>query len=583
MLTFDTETALIERGNPAPALVLASLAWDDGPIRVVPPGEGLETLEAALALRTPVLGQNLPYDLGVAIQERPDLTVPVIRAALAGLFYDTSILCAIVDIAGGYADSRPKHSLEALAKRLLGLDLHAVKTDPYAWRFRYAELLGVPRSEWPDSAVSYAAGDVEHTRAIWRILTEQTAPDLIAESVYQTGTAVCLRLFTLRGMRVDGAALDTIHQRCEAAAKGAEQGMRAEMLIRANDTRDMTAIKGRVRSAFEARGEEPPLTPSGQVSTSAETLVACGDPTLVRYALAGGDRKLLEGFLPRLQTRRGIVTPGYRLPATSGRAKGDLQNMPRTGGLRECLVARDGRRYVWGDYGQAELCALAQICLELFGASALADAINAGKDLHVLTACQLLGISPDQYDPADELHARTRQEAKGVNFGRPGGLGPGGLVGMAAGNGHSLSIRRAKELIAAHARAWPDVQRYLDWAYTEYRAQRPAIVRPSGRHRRSNSYTALCNTRFQGRVADGMHKAVRLVVSGCYDAAAMSPLWGVAWPVLDMHDEMVVECLEASADVVEEELRALMLEGMMAVIPDIRLRVDTHRGGKWGK
>ena len=76
--------------------------------------------------------------------------------------------------------------------------------------------------------------------------------------------------------------------------------------------------------------------------------------------------------------------------------KPNLQNPPRKGGIRECFVARHGYYFAFCDYSFIELCTLAQSCLEYFGWSHMADAINAGLDPHLDMAASMLGIDYDE-------------------------------------------------------------------------------------------------------------------------------------------------------------------------------------------
>jgi hypothetical protein len=60
--------------------------------------------------------------------------------------------------------------------------------------------------------------------------------------------------------------------------------------------------------------------------------------------------------------------------------------------VRECFVARPGWVYGFCDYSFIELCTLAQSCLEMFGHSTMAEAINAGLDPHLDMAATMLNI-----------------------------------------------------------------------------------------------------------------------------------------------------------------------------------------------
>src|SRR5262249_16341024 len=97
----------------------------------------------------------------------------------------------------------------------------------------------------------------------------------------------------------------------------------------------------------------------------------------------------------------------WQLGAATGRfscSDPNLQQMPRTGGFRRCVVARPGSRLVMADYSQIEL----RVMAELSGDPRMLAAYQAGDDLHVLTASLLLDV------PMDQVTKAARQAAKAV-------------------------------------------------------------------------------------------------------------------------------------------------------------------------
>jgi DNA polymerase I-like protein with 3'-5' exonuclease and polymerase domains len=71
--------------------------------------------------------------------------------------------------------------------------------------------------------------------------------------------------------------------------------------------------------------------------------------------------------------------------------------------VRECFVPRRGYVFAQADYGILELRALAQVLLAMFGKSAMAEALQAGRELHLEMAARLLSI------PYEEAVARKKQ------------------------------------------------------------------------------------------------------------------------------------------------------------------------------
>lgn len=123
----------------------------------------------------------------------------------------------------------------------------------------------------------------------------------------------------------------------------------------------------------------------------------------------------------------------------TGRASyGDvIQQLPRTGGIRECFVARPGKVLVSCDYGGLELATHAQNCLFIVGFSRLAEALNRGIKVHDALAATFLGVSYDEFAAGlrgdrgkdiQKLYKAVRQAVKPANFGFPGGMGEVKLV-----------------------------------------------------------------------------------------------------------------------------------------------------------
>src|SRR5690606_32482748 len=97
----------------------------------------------------------------------------------------------------------------------------------------------------------------------------------------------------------------------------------------------------------------------------------------------------------------------------------NLQNLPRVDGVRECYVPRPGNVYISCDYDKAELHTLAQLCMDYFGESKLAEALNNGIDPHLQMAANILGIpyeeAKDRLKAKDKEVKDTRQMAKAAN------------------------------------------------------------------------------------------------------------------------------------------------------------------------
>jgi hypothetical protein len=267
----------------------------------------------------------------------------------------------------------------------------------------------------------------------------------------QTRAAWALRLISLGGLEVDAVAAQALQASLEAKAAGVDAQLRALGVLRPDGSRNMARLRDEVAAAYRALGKAPPQTERGAVSTSGEALLGSGHSVLVAAGEGAGDAKLLQGFLPALQV--GYINPNYDLLKETGRTSSwgpNIQQMPRSGGVRELFRPLPGCVFLDADYSTLELCALAQVCLDLFGRSKMAQAINDGVDLHLLLASTLAGCSYSQaverYKAGDADIAGKRQIAKAANFGFPGGMGAASFVEFARGYGLDLSLAFVEQL-----------------------------------------------------------------------------------------------------------------------------------------
>jgi DNA polymerase-1 len=259
--------------------------------------------------------------------------------------------------------------------------------------------------------------------------------------------------------------------------------------------------------------------------------------------------------------------------AATGRlasADPNLQNIPiRTAqgrAIRRAFVAASGCVLVGADYSQIELRVLAH----LSGDANLVEAFRSGEDIHAATARRVFKLSGDV---APELRAR----AKIVNFGVLYGMGPRSLAQQMG-----LELKEAKEFIDGYFTAYAGVRRYLDATLDEAR-ERGWVATLLGRRRylpglrsahgaeRSFAERVAVNTPIQGSAAD----LVKLAMLSVH--RALSQRTG-ARLLLQVHDELVVECPEGEAEAVAGLVRREM-EGCYPL--NVPLTVSVGTGHTW--
>ena len=102
--------------------------------------------------------------------------------------------------------------------------------------------------------------------------------------------------------------------------------------------------------------------------------------------------KVLRHALNLVGVHKGRVYPGFRaLGAASGRTaaiRPNVQQVERDNRFRACFVAADNRKLVGADYATVEMATQGEIYVHRYGRTTLADYINQGWDVHLLTGMQ---------------------------------------------------------------------------------------------------------------------------------------------------------------------------------------------------
>lgn len=599
-IAFDFETHLFGPGVPAPKPVCMSFAEGDDVAMVTAAESAAKLLVWLEDPRVVLVCANLGFDLGVALTwaPDPDRFIALMFAALdTGRLRcvqsrDKLILLAEGRLSHDAADNmrQPLFSLAALASRYL-----SVQMDKGAdtWRTRYAELDGLPIDQYPPEAVEYSLRDAAATLAVFHAQNRVgQAPKLSADTfvneVEQTDAHVALHLFTMTGIEIatEDAARLQVELRAQVEAVHAQY--RAAGIMREDGSKDMKKLRARIEAAYAAKGTTPPITNSGATSTAADTLASSGDALLVAASEVASAEKLLSAFLPSLSA--GVVNPSYDVLKETGRTSGlkpNIQQMPRKGGIREMFRPPAGHAFVDADYSFVELVALAQVCLDLFGYSKLADTIRAGRDPHLATAADLVGVRYEEaaarYKAGDVVAKDMRQLSKALNFGLPGGLGPDAFVEYAR---TTYNVTIAREEAADLKHRWlgwyPEMLDYFQHVARMAGAAESFSIEQlrSGRVRGGCRYTSGCNTYFQGLAADGAKRAMCRIVRECLMPG--TALYGCL-PHAFVHDEFLVSAPLAQVHAAAERLSVVMVESMAHFMPDVPVSVEVEAMDRWSK
>jgi hypothetical protein len=606
-------------------MVCLSMEDRNGERRLYDREQGLDIAERLIKEEFSV-NHHIFYDLGVVAAERPRILPYIFDAIDRRQIHCTKIRQMMIDNAAGELKfifdeeilefKKQNYVLYRLVQRHLGYDIQHTKEADDAWRLRYHELDGIPIEQWEEGARTYPLDDATHARQVWLSQEKDIAPDEIPGFTSQMQAAWALNLMGTWGLRTDPAAVaeyrkDLQEDFVEQVRTCQEFGFRRKGKDKKGRSRDMKAIRAAIEKWYKANGREMKMTGGGvktgpQIATDREQLMDTDHPGLHAVAESVRTEKMLTTYVAALE--RGVVVPlnpNYNpiietfRTSCSGGMKIDgipvgmnVQNLPRKGKVRECVIPRAGWVFAFCDYDTLEMLTLAQVCLDLFGYSEIANAANEGRDFHVDLAADIMEMpyrqAWDKYVAGDEDVANARQYCKIGNYGFGGGMGPHAFIQYAKGYGITITLEHAKKLHAGFRRKWTEMTAYFNhcsFLCSEGNAEKIVFER-SGMVRGNVPYTATCNGFFQHLAAMGAKKAVYDVAKECYCDAG-SPLFGCR-PWLFAHDEIGMEIpYEAigprRAHEAAMRLQEVMVKAMKYWCPDVPIAATVSMTRRWHK
>ena len=264
------------------------------------------------------------------------------------------------------------------------------------------------------------------------------------------------------------------------------------------------------------------------------------------------------------------VTATGRLSSTEP----NLQNIPvrkKLGAeIRKMFVAGPGMVLVDADYSQIELRLLAHIS----GDEAMREAFLSGEDFHTVTASRVFGV------PIAEVTPLMRSRAKAVNFGIVYGISAFSLA-----QDIGVFPNEAKAYMDAYLDKYHGVRDYMKHIVAKAKED-GYVATLFGRRRwlpelkssnfnvRSFGERVALNMPVQGTAADVIKLAMVNVHRRLREEKLQARL------ILQVHDELIVECPEAEAEAVQ---RLLAEEMENAVHLSVPLTADAHIGHSWAE
>ena len=262
------------------------------------------------------------------------------------------------------------------------------------------------------------------------------------------------------------------------------------------------------------------------------------------------------------------VTATGRLSSTEP----NLQNIPtRTelgSQLRRMFTAPEGCVLVDADYSQIELRLLAHIA----GDTEMQAAFRSGADFHTVTASRVFHVEPQEVTP------EMRRRAKAVNFGIVYGISAFSLA-----QDIGVSVAEAKAYMERYFETYQGVRQYMtdvvakaeqDGYIQTLMHRRRALpeLKSSNFNMREFGKRVALNMPVQGTAADIMKLAMVRVHHRLKREGLRARL------LMQVHDELIVECPASEREQVERLLTEEMEQAAQLSVP---LIAEAHSGKNW--
>lgn len=250
----------------------------------------------------------------------------------------------------------------------------------------------------------------------------------------------------------------------------------------------------------------------------------------------------------------------------------NLQNIPvrteRGRQLRKYFGAKEGCMLIDADYSQIELRVMAHISND----KNMVDAFKNGKDIHAITASQIMGV------PLNMVTPEMRFRSKAVNFGILYGMGAFSLA-------QDLKISRfeAQNYINRYLAHYSGVDNYMQnaiksakekgYAETIFHRRRYLPELESTNHNlRAFGERVARNMPIQGSAAD----IIKIAMINVFNALKKQNLKSKL--ILQVHDELIIEAPTEEAEAVKELLKTEMENAVKMNVP---LKVHIASGKTW--
>ena len=373
--------------------------------------------------------------------------------------------------------------------------------------------------------------------ALYEALPEKLTKNGMEKLYYEIELPLCRVLAEMEaaGVKADQMALISFGNMLQSRIEAAEQTIfgYAGKKFNINSTKQLGQI------LFDELG-----LPAGKKTKSGYSTNAM---TKLKSTYADGLVKQIADDGRIHTTFQNMVTATGRLSSTDP----NLQNIPvRTelgSEIRKMFVPSDGCVFVDADYSQIELRVLAHIADD----QTMQEAFRSGTDIHTATAAQVFGVEPEQVTPLADDIGVTRKEARQY------------IDNYLA---HYAGVRTYMHDIVEQAKQ----DGYVTTLFGR-RRELPEL-KSSNFNIRSFGERVALNTPIQGTAADIIKLAMLRV------DAALKKQKLKARLVLQVHDELIVECPVKEAEQVKKIVTAEMENVAQLRVP---LLAEAKVGASW--
>ena len=511
------------------------------------------------------VGQNIKYDL---------LVLKWYGIEVGGNLFDTMLAHYVIEPEG-------RRSMDLLSAQYLGYEPVSIEK----LIGKKGKNQGSMRDVEIEKIKEYAAEDADITlqlKTVFVPLLKEKGVERVFEEVENPLVRV-LAAMEFEGIKVDEAFLNTYSKELEIEAKKCEESVYIQAGVRFN----LASPKQLGEVLFDKLKIDPKAkkTKTGQYATGEDVLLKLANQHKIVDDILGFREltKLKSTYVDALPSminpKTGRVHTSYaQAVAVTGRLSSNnpnLQNIPirteRGREVRKAFIPREeGRLLMSADYSQIEL----RIVAAISGDTNMCEAFRLKKDIHTATASKIYGIA--EPDVTKEM----RYKAKSVNFGIIYGQSAFGLA-----DNLGISRAEAKEIIDNYKKEFPNIQKYMD-DEINFAKENQYVQTLMGRKRwlkdiNSSNFTVrgfaernAINSPIQGTAADMIKMAMIKIHAEIKKGNWKSKM------ILQVHDELVFDVVEAEAD----ELEKLIIDCMVNALPlpnNVPVEAEVGRGKNW--